>query len=239
MQYPAWAGTAAPSQEAVNSAFTTAMGRVYLWMTGGLGLTTVIALIVANNPALQQALFSSNLTVFGLIGAQFALVLIISFAINKLAPSVALGLFFLYSALTGLTLSTVFLVYDLGTIGLAFGAASSLFAGLSIVGLTTRKDLTRLGPILFASLLGLIVASVANWFLQSTMLEWVVSFAGVIIFAGLTVYDSKKIKDMTSDAVLRGDTLVVQRVGILGALRLYLDFLNMFLFILRLVGGRR
>jgi FtsH-binding integral membrane protein len=208
-------------------------------MTGGLGLTTVIALIVANNPALQQALFSSNLTVFGLIGAQFALVLIISFAINKLAPSVALGLFFLYSALTGLTLSTVFLVYDLGTIGLAFGAASSLFAGLSIVGLTTRKDLTRLGPILFASLLGLIVASVANWFLQSTMLEWVVSFAGVIIFAGLTVYDSKKIKDMTSDAVLRGDTLVVQRVGILGALRLYLDFLNMFLFILRLVGGRR
>jgi hypothetical protein len=174
-----------------------------------------------------------------LIGAQLGLVLIISFAINKLAPSTALGLFFLYSGLTGLTLSTIFLVYDLGTIGLAFGAAASLFAGLSIVGLTTKKDLTRWGPILFASLLGLIVASVANWFLQSTALEWVVSFAGVIIFAGLTVYDSKKIKEMTAGAVLHGGTLAVQRIGIIGALKLYLDFLNMFLFILRIVGGRR
>jgi len=239
MQYQAWASTTAPSQEVINRAFTSAMGRVYLWMTGGLGLTTVVAMIVANNPGMQQLLFSTNLAFFGLIGAQFGLVLIISFAINRLAPPVALGLFFLYSGLTGLTLSTVFLIYDLGTIGLAFGAASSLFAGLALVGLTTKKDLTSLGPILFASLLGLIVASVANWFLQSSLLEWVVSFAGVIIFAGLTVYDSKKIKDMTSDAVLQGDALVVQRVGIVGALKLYLDFLNMFLFILRLVGGRK
>ncbi|HEU0020910.1 MAG TPA: Bax inhibitor-1/YccA family protein [Dehalococcoidia bacterium] len=237
MQYQLWASTT--TQEAVNSAFTSAMGRVYLWMTGGLGLTTVVALAVANNPGIQQALFSSNLTVFGLIGAQFGLVVVISLAINKMAPSVALGLFFLYAGLTGLTLSTVFLVYDLGTIGLAFGAAASLFAGLSLVGMTTRKDLTRLGPMLLASLLGLIVASVANWFLQSTLLEWVVSLAGVIIFAGLTVYDSKKIKEMTSDAVLQGDTLVVQRVGIMGALKLYLDFLNLFMFILRLAGGRK
>ena len=234
-----WDQAVAPSQAAINSAFTDAMARVYLWMTGGLLLTTVVAMVVAMNPGIQQAIFRNSLTFFMLIGAQLGLVLIISFAINKLAPMTALGLFFLYSALTGLTLSTIFLVYDLGIIGLAFGAAASLFAGLSIVGLTTKKDLTRLGPILFASLLGLIVASVANWFLQSNALEWVVSFAGVIIFAGLTVYDSKQIKEMTAGAVLQGDALVVQRVGIIGALKLYLDFLNMFLFILRIMGGRR
>jgi FtsH-binding integral membrane protein len=234
-----WDQAVAPSQAAINSAFTDAMARVYLWMTGGLLLTTVVAMVVAMNPGIQQAIFRNSLTFFMLIGAQLGLVLIISFAINKLAPMTALGLFFLYSALTGLTLSTIFLVYDLGIIGLAFGAAASLFAGLSIVGLTTKKDLTRLGPILFASLLGLIVASVANWFLQSNALEWVVSFAGVIIFAGLTVYDSKQIKEMTAGAVLQGDTLVVQRIGIIGALKLYLDFLNMFLFILRIMGGRR
>lgn len=239
MNYQLWDHAVAPSQEAINTTFTEAMGRVYLWMTGGLLLTTVVAMLVAMNPGIQQAIFRNNLTFFVLIGAQLGLVLIISFAINKLTPSTALGLFFLYSGLTGLTLSTIFLVYDLGTIGLAFGAAASLFAGLSIVGLTTKKDLTRWGPILFASLLGLIVASVANWFLQSTALEWVVSFAGVIIFAGLTVYDSKKIKEMTAGAVLHGGTLAVQRIGIIGALKLYLDFLNMFLFILRIVGGRR
>ena len=178
-----WDQAVAPSQAEINTAFTDAMGRVYLWMTGGLLLTTVVAMVVAMNPEIQQAIFSNSLTFFLLIGAQLGLVHIISFAINKLAPSTALGLFFLYSGLTGLTLTTIFLVYDLGTIGLAFGAAASLFAGLSIVGLTTKKDLTRLGPILFASLLGLIVASVANWFLQSNALGWVVSFAGVIIFA--------------------------------------------------------
>jgi uncharacterized protein len=234
-----WDQAVAPSQAAINAAFTDAMARVYLWMTGGLLLTTVVAMVVAMNPGIQQAIFRNSLTFFVLIGAQLGLVLIISFAINKLAPSMALGLFFLYSGLPGLTLSTIFLVYDLGTIGLAFGAAASLFAGLSIVGLTTKKDLTRWGPILFASLLGLIVASVANWFLQSNALEWVVSFAGVIIFAGLTVYDSKQIKEMTAGAVLHGDTLVVQRIGMIGALKLYLDFLNMFLFILRIMGGRR
>ena len=113
------------------------MGRVYLWMTGGLLLTTLVAMVAASNAEIQRALFNSNLTFFGLIGAQLGLVLLISFAINQLTPPMALGLFFLYSGLSGLTLSTIFLVYDLGSIGLAFGAAASLFAGLSIVGLTT------------------------------------------------------------------------------------------------------
>ena len=208
-------------------------------MTGGLVLTTLVALLVSTNEGLQQAVFSSRWLFFGLIGAQLGLVLLISAAINKLAPPLALGLFFLYAGLTGLTLSVIFLSYDLGTIALAFGAAASIFAGLSIVGLTTKKDLTRLGPILFASLFGLIVASILNLFLQSGALEWIVSFAGVIIFMGLTVYDSKNIKEMTSEALVQGDTLAVNRIGFIGALKLYLDLLNMFLFILSLVGGRK
>ena len=232
-----WANPAVPSQAEINSAFTAAMGRVYLWMTGGLALTAVVAMSIAANPALQERVFGNGWTVIGLIVGQLGLVWLISGAIDKLAPAAALGLFFLYSALVGFTLSIIFGFYSLGSIGLAFGATASVFTGLSIVGLTTKKDLTKWGPMLMAALFGLIVASIANWFLQSTVLEWVVSFVGVLIFMGLTVYDSKKIKEMTAEALVQGDTLVVRRIGILGALHLYLDFLNMFLFILRIVGN--
>ena len=136
---------AIPSQAEINSAFVSAMGRVYFWMTGGLVLTTAVAVVVANNPNVQEALFGNSFIWIVLLGAQIGLVLLISAAINKLAPPVALGLFFLYSALTGTTLSVIFLVYDLGSIGLAFGSAASIFAGLSIFGLTTKKDLTQWG----------------------------------------------------------------------------------------------
>jgi len=177
-------GNQSALQEEINSVFIGAMSRVYLYMTGGLVLTTIVAMVVALNPDIQAAVFSSGIIVIGLIGAQLGLVLLISATINKLAPAMALGLFFLYAALMGVTLSVIFVVYDLGTIGLAFGATASIFAGLSIAGLTTKKDLTSLGPILFASLFGLIVASVANVFFQSSALEWLVSIAGVIIFMG-------------------------------------------------------
>ena len=226
-------------QEEINSAFIGAMSRVYLYMTGGLVLTTIVAMVVALNPDIQAAVFSRGIIVFGLIGAQLGLVLLISATINKLAPPMALALFFIYAALMGVTLSVIFVVYDLGSIGLAFGATASIFAGLSIAGLTTKKDLAGLGPILFASLLGLIVASVANRFFQSSALEWLVSIAGVIIFMGLTLYDSKKIKEMTGEAVLQGDALSVSRIGAIGALKLYLDLINLFIFILSITGGRK
>ena len=232
-------GSRSALQDEINSAFIGAMSRVYIYMTGGLVLTTIVAMVVALNPSIQAAVFSSGIIVFGLIGAQLGLVLIISATINMLAPAMALGLFFLYAALMGVTLSVIFVVYDLGTIGLAFGATASIFAGLSIAGLTTKKDLTSLGPILFASLLGLIVASFANLFFQSSALEWLVSIAGVIIFMGLTLYDSKKIKEMTAEAVVQGDTLAVSRIGAVGALKLYLDLINLFIFILSIVGHRK
>ena len=226
-------------QEEINRAFVGAMSRVYLYMTGGLVLTTIVATVVALNPDIQAAVFTRGIIVFGLIGAQLGLVLLISATINKLAPPMALALFFIYAALMGVTLSVIFVVYDFGSIGLAFGATASIFAGLSIGELTIKKDLTSLGPILFASLLGLIVASVANLFFQSSALEWLVSIAGVIIFMGLTLYDSKKIKEMTGEAVLQGDALAVSRIGAIGALKLYLGLINLFIFILSIPGGRK
>ena len=171
-------------QEEINSAFIGAMSRVYLYMTGGLVLTTIVAMVVALNPDIQAAVFSSGIIVFGLIGAQLGLVLLISATINKLAPPMALALFFIYAALMGVTLSVIFVVYDLGSIGLAFGATASIFAGLSIAGLTTKKDLT-------------------------------------------------------GEAVLQGDALAVSRIGAIGALKLYLDLINLFIFILSITGGRK
>ena len=131
-------------QEEINRAFIGAMSRVYLWMTGGLVLTTIVAMVVALNPDIQAVVFSNGLIVFGLIGAQIGLVLLISATINKLSPAMALGLFFLFAGMMGVTLSVIFVVYDLGTIGLAFAATASIFAGLSIAGLTTKRDLTTL-----------------------------------------------------------------------------------------------
>ena len=232
-------GSRSALQEEINRAFIGAISRAYLYMTGGLVLTTIVAMVVALNLDIQAAVFNSGIIVFGLIGAQLGLVLLISATIDKLAPAMALGLFFIYAALMGVTLSVIFVVYDLGTIGLAFGATASIFAGLSIAGLTTKKDLTSLGPILFASLLGLIVASFANLFFQSSALEWLVSIAGVIIFMGLTLYGSKKIKEMTAEVVIQGDTLAVSRIGANGALKLYLDLINLFIFILSITSGRK
>ena len=176
---------------------------------------------------------------FGLIIAQFGLVIAISAAINRLSPATALGLFFLFSGLMGVTLSSIFMVYDLGTIGLAFGVTTAVFGVLSIFAWTTKRDLTKWGPILFVSLFGLIIASVVNAFIGSPALDWLISYAGVLIFMGLTAYHTKNIKRMTYDAVVAGDEVAVSRIGVMGALSLYLSFINLFLFILRIVGGRR
>lgn len=227
------------ANEALANTFIDAMARVYLWMTGGLLITAVVAAGVASSDELIFTLTSNPILFWGIILGQFGLVLGISALINKIAPMTALALFFLYSGLMGVMLSVILLNYDLGTVGIAFGVTSGTFAGLSIVGLTTKKDLTRLGPLLMAALFGLIIASVANWFMQSGALEWLISYAGVLIFMGLTLYQTKKIKTMTFEALANGDAQAVNRIGVMGALQLYLSFINLFLFILRIVGGRR
>lgn len=229
----------APSEAQLTSTFIDAMARVYLWMTAGLLLTAIVAVGVLQVDVLRELVLGNRIVFFGLIIAQFGLVIFLSSRIEKISPSTALGLFFLFSGLTGAMLSMIFLVYDLGTIGLAFAITTSVFALLSIFGWTTKRDLTKWGPILVVSLFGLIIASIVNMFLGSGMLDYIISYAGVLIFMGLTVYNTKHIKRQTYDAVVSGDQAAVSRVGVMGALSLYLSFINLFLFILRIIGGRR
>lgn len=239
MSYQYAENPAVPSEAQVTSTFVDAMARVYLWMTVGLLITAMVATAAIQVEGISQIIFGSRVAFFGLIIAQFGLVIFLSAAIQKVSPGVALGLFFLYSGLTGLTLSVIFVAYSLGTIGLAFGITTAVFGTMTVLGWTIKKDLTKLGPILMISLFGLIIASVANWFLQSSALDYIISYIGVLLFMGLTVYQTRHIKGMTFTALMEGDQIAVTRIGILGALGLYLSFINMFLFILRIVGGRR
>src|SRR5574341_372145 len=174
--------------------FRQAMARVYLWMAGGLALTAIVAISLAQSEAVAQAVYDKPIIYIGLFAAQMILVIAISGGIDKMAPATALGLFFVYSALMGASLSTLFLVYDLGTMGPAAISATAMFTALSIIGLTTETDLSGWGNALFTALIGLIVALVANALFQSNGLEWGVSIAGVVIFIGLTVYDTQEIK---------------------------------------------
>jgi len=227
------------ANEGLVSTFIDSMARVYMWMTGGLLITAIVATGVASSDAFMIALANNPMLFWGIIIGQFGLVMGISAMINKISPMTALGLFFVYAALMGVMLSVIMISYDLGTVGIAFGVTSGTFAGLSIVGLTTKKDLTKMGPMLMAALFGLIIASVANWFMQSAAMEWIISYAGVLIFMGLMLYQTKMIKTMTFEALQSGDPQAVSRIGVMGALGLYLSFINLFLFILRIVGGRR
>ncbi|MEM7118727.1 MAG: Bax inhibitor-1/YccA family protein [Chloroflexota bacterium] len=239
MSYEYHQGELYVSENQISEIFTAAMQRVYLWMAVGLLLTAAVAYYVSNSQTLLSLIFSSQFTFFGLILLELGLVFGISRAINRLSPAAAVALFLLYAAINGLTLSAIFLAYSFGTITLAFGTTAVVFGIMSIVGWTTKQDLTKWGGILFMGLIGLIVASIANYFLASSTLDWIITYAGIIIFMGLTIYDTKRIKMMAQDAAIQGaGAATISRIGVLGALSLYLDFINLFLFLLRLLGRR-
>lgn len=219
--------------------FSKAMTQVYLWMAMGLMITAVVSVIVVSSPFLLGLIFSSSIVFWGLLIFELILVLVVSRVAMTVSSGAGLALFFLYAAVNGLTLSVIFLVYDLGTISLAFITTAVTFGVMSVVGYTTKQDLTRWGGFLFMALIGLIIASVVNLFLASTALDWVITYAGILIFLGLTVYDTNRIKKMTYDLAAQGETNLVDRVAVIGALWLYLDFINLFLKILRLLGRRR
>ena len=213
------------------------MRGVYTWMTFGLLLTAGVAWFVSNSPALTQAIFGNQMLFFGLIIAELALVVGISAGIRRLSPSAASGLFLLYSALNGVTLSFIFLVYAQATIVQAFVVSAAMFGGMSLYGLTTKKDLTSWGSFLIMGLFGVIIASVVNIFMHSSTMNFIISIAGVIVFTGLTAYDTQKLTMMGES--MPDDAAVVRRGTILGALTLYLDFINLFLMLLRIFGGNR
>jgi len=211
--------------------------RVYNWMGLGLAVTALVALYTASNPALSGVIFGNSVLFFGLIIAQFGLVMVLSAAINRLQAYTATLLFFLYAALTGLTLSVMFQIYTRASITSTFFVTAGTFGAMSVYGYTTKRDLTSWGSFLFMGLIGIVLASVVNIFLHSEGVYWLVTYAGILIFVGLTAYDTQKIKEMAGAGF--ADEEVEKKGAVMGALRLYLDFINLFLMLLRVLGGRK
>lgn len=226
------------SEIGISETFAAVLRRVYLWMALGLLLTAGTAAFVSISP-LFQVLAGQPLIFLVLMIAELGLVVGLSWGINRISPATAMLLFFAYAALNGVTFSALFVVYSLGSVANAFLATAALFGVMSIMGYTTKMDLSKMSSFLFMGLIGLLIAMLVNMFWANTALGLIVTFVGILLFLGLTFYDTQRIKRMTVTALQQGDENVQARVGIMGALSLYLDFINLFLFILRLGGRRR
>jgi uncharacterized protein len=216
----------------------TFIRSVYNWMAIGLALTGIVAFYTASSPTLLQLVFGNQILFFGLIIGELALVFYLSARINKIQASTATGLFMFYAALNGVTLSFIFMVYTSSSIASTFFVCAATFVTSSIFGWSTKRDLTGMGQFLFMGLIGIILASVVNIFLKNSGMSLIISYVGVIVFVGLTAYDTQKLKAMAlsqPDGMAAG---VVRKGAILGALTLYLDFINLFLMLLRIMGNR-
>ncbi|WP_350304546.1 Bax inhibitor-1/YccA family protein [Photorhabdus viridis] len=216
----------------------TYMAQVYGWMTCGLLLTAFVAWYASQSEVVVAFIFSNSIVFYGLIIAQLGLVFVLSGLINRMNGSLATGLFMLYSALTGLTLSSIFKIYTGDSIATTFVVTAGMFGALSFYGYTTKRSLSGLGSFLFMGLIGIILASLVNYWLKSEILMWAITYIGVVIFAGLTAYDTQKLKEMGENLDVN-DKESLRKFSIVGALTLYLDFINMFLMLLRIFGDRR
>ncbi|MCP4327644.1 MAG: Bax inhibitor-1/YccA family protein [Alphaproteobacteria bacterium] len=210
------------------------MLRVYNYMASGLALTGIVAFAFSSSPTLMQAVFGSGLMWVAIL-APLALVFFLSFRINSMKPSTAQAVYWIYAALMGIALSTIFIAYTQTSIARVFFITAGTFAALSIYGYTTKKDLSGWGSFLFMGLIGIIIAAVVNMFLASSALQFAISVIGVLVFTGLTAYDTQQIKNMYYEGDEAG---TATKKAVMGALRLYLDFINLFLMLLRLFGGR-
>ena len=211
------------------------MLRVYNYMASGLALTGIVAFLIASSPAAVQLLFGTPLKWVVML-APLALVFFFSFKIESMKASTAQTIFWVYAALMGASLATVLLVFTGASVARTFFVTAAAFAGLSLYGYTTKRDLSAFGTFLVMGLIGLIIASIVNIFLASSMLQFVISAAGVLIFAGLTAWDTQKIKEMYWEA---DGHEIASKKAIMGALTLYLDFINLFMFMLQFLGVRR
>lgn len=205
-------------------------------MTLALVITGFTAYGVATSPGIQQLVFGNSIVMWGLIIAEFALVIGVSAAINKLSLTTATLMFILYSVINGALLSSIFLIYTASSIATVFFITAGTFGAMALVGYTTKTDLTSMGKILFMALIGLVIATLVNLFVKSSGFTLILSYVGVLIFVGLTAYDSQKIKQMMLQAPDAGES--AQKLALLGALTLYLDFINLFIYLLRIFGKR-
>jgi len=222
------------STEEMGARERTFIRSVYGWMFGGLLLTAVAALWVVMSPAMQQLVIFNPIIRIGLLFAEIGIVFYLSLRLTKMSAAAAAGAFLVYSILNGLTLSVIFFAYTQGSIVQAFVTAAGMFGAMSVYGTVTKRDLTSWGSFFMMGVFGIIICMLVNMFLHSTGLDFVISILGVFIFLGLTAYDTQKIRAYANIGGGMSDNF-----AIIGALRLYLDFVNIFLFLLRLFGGRR
>lgn len=211
---------------------------VYNWMAIGLALTGFVAFFVSNSQTMMRLIFGNQLIFFGLIIGELALVFSISARVHKMQASTATSLFVLYAALNGATLSAIFLIYTRSSITSTFFICAATFVASSVYGMATKRDLTAMGQFMFMGLIGIVIASVVNLFIRSSGVSLIVSYIGVIVFVGLTAYDTQKLRTMALSQPDGLDAGTIRKGAILGALTLYLDFINLFLMLLRILGNR-
>jgi len=235
-----WRRRSAPVMDyqsaAGSPAIATFFNAVYGWMAAGLALTGVVAGLVYNDQTLMRQVFNGPALLI-LFVAEIALVWTIAAAVHRLSATAATVLFLLYAAINGLTLSGIFVVYAIADIAVAFVITAAMFGAMSLYGMVTRTDLSRLGSILFMALIGLIIATIVNIFLRSPGLEFLLSYLGVAIFCGLTAWDTQRLRYIAVST--SGDAAMASRLAISGALALYLDFINLFLFLVQILGNSR
>jgi len=224
-------GASLPAEERI----TAFLRSVYGWMCAGLGITAFVAYSLSGSPALMQALVGNSVLFIGLFVGQLALVFFLSARVDKLAPGTASLLFILYAALTGVTFSVLVLAYTGASIANTFVVTAGMFGALALYGSTTKRSLAGMGQFLFMGLIGLVLASIVGIFWHSEALQFLISVVGVIVFTGLTAWDAQRLRRMAL-ALPEGQ---VGSYAIVGALTLYLDFINLFLFLLRFMGNRR
>jgi len=211
--------------------------RVYSWMCFALVITGLVAFYVASTPILVKTIATNQILFIGLIIAEIGMVMALAALINKISSTTAIILFIAYSALNGVTLSVILLAFTATSVASTFFATAATFAAMSCIGWFTKKDLTSIGHLCFMALIGLIIASVINIFLQSSLMYWIVTYVGILIFVGLIAYDTQKIKKMSR--TYEANSQAGKKMAIMGALALYLDFINLFLLLLRIFGDRR
>ena len=225
------------SQDAIAGEQQRFMVRVYNWMGTGLALTGVMAWYISTNETILNILVTNPMLFMVLFIVEIGLVFYLAARVMTMSESQAMGVFFLYAGLNGVTLAPLFLLYTSASLASTFMVTAGMFGAMSFYGYTTKKDLTSLGGFLFMGLIGIIIASIVNMFMNSSALYWIISYAGILIFVGLTAYDTQKIKEMNilGNEGTEEDT----KEAIRGALSLYLDFINLFLMLLRVMGDRR
>lgn len=212
--------------------------NVYTWMTLALVITGAVAMYMAKSMTLLSMIMQNSLLFWGILIAELGVVWYLSARIHRISFTSATLLFILYSILNGATLSMIFLIYTMSSIATTFFVTAGTFGVMALFGYVTKKDLTRLGSLCFMGIIGIIIASLVNIFLQNSMMEMIISYIGVLLFVGLTAYDSQKIKRLLmQDGVEINET--TQKIALLGAMTLYLDFINLFLYLLRILGDRK